>query len=508
MQAEDQTLPNNLQTTSNMDLPLLPRRSLLQLALAAGVLGAASPFGMLWAAADLTEEQAYKLALEAYFYAFPLIYFGRYRYLAMTTPEAVLGPALQANEFRHINRPTDASLKGAPQTDTLYSVLYCDLRKEPLLVVIPATNGRYWSMQSIDFMGMTYGMPNRRNMPAEGGVVALVGPQWQGELPPQVTMTCRADVPWGYTVLRLQVDDGSDRDVAIAMQMGFCTISLSAWLAGEKPNRQTGQLENGRMQSTGWQPPAYDPIEPLPRGPEHPLADFKLLQAMWLDSPPPASDAALTASFSVLGLGAGQSGDFDKLPEPVRKGMARAEAEGLKQVIAATKPVAGTVTANGWTLPMPPIGLDYGKDYLYRAAVTQLGTLATPISENIYMQLAKAPDGQLLTGDKRYELRYEKDKMPEVSAFWSLHAYTYDGYTLVDNSIDRYAIQSRSKNLKYAADGSLTVYLQATDPGPDKHDNWLPTPAGKPFFLLTRAYEPQGEMAVLRWAGPKLVELN
>lgn len=503
---ENPALPTPAQVNSDEGAALLHRRSLLQLAVAAGVL---MPFGRLWASSELTEDQAYELGLEAYIYAFPLTYFGRYRYRHLTAPEAIFGTPLQIGEFRHINRPTDASLQGAPQTDTLYSLVYGDLRQEPLLIVVPATHGRYWSLQCTDFFGMTFAMPNRRNFPAEGGLVALVGPDWKGTLPDEVTMTCRAAMPWTFNALRLQVGSGSDRDVAIAIQQGFGTISLSAWLAGEEPNHETGEVQqDGLKLTSGWQAPAYEPIVPLPRVQDHPLADFELLQAMWLDCPPPSKDAALLARFAVIGLGDGQSGGFDQLPEAVRKGMARAEVDGMAKIIASTNPVAGDITANGWTLPMPTLGLDYGDDYLYRAAVTLLGTIATPIDENIYMQLAKAPDGELLSGENRYELRYEKDKMPEVGAFWSLHAYTYDGFTLIDNPIDRYALQSRSESLKHGADGSLTIYVQATDPGPDKYDNWLPVADGDPFFLLTRAYEPQGEMKALRWAGPKLIQVN
>ena len=43
------------------------------------------------------------------------------------------------------------------------------------------------------------------------------------------------------------------------------------------------------------------------------------------------------------------------------------------------------------------------------------------------------------------------------------------------NPIDRYAIGDRDK-LKFAADGSLTLYVQHESPGKNKEPNWLPAP--------------------------------
>jgi hypothetical protein len=45
--------------------------------------------------------------------------------------------------------------------------------------------------------------------------------------------------------------------------------------------------------------------------------------------------------------------------------------------------------------------------------------------------------------------------------------------------------------LKYHADGSLDVYIQAESPGADKESNWLPTPPSGSFNLTVRAYQPK-----------------
>jgi hypothetical protein len=43
--------------------------------------------------------------------------------------------------------------------------------------------------------------------------------------------------------------------------------------------------------------------------------------------------------------------------------------------------------------------------------------------------------------------------------------------------------------MKYNSDGSLTIYLQADNPGKDKEANWLPAPKG-PFLVILGTYAP------------------
>jgi hypothetical protein len=76
---------------------------------------------------------------------------------------------------------------------------------------------------------------------------------------------------------------------------------------------------------------------------------------------------------------------------------------------------------------------------------------------------------------------------------------------LVANPIDRYSIGDRTKGLKLGADGSLEIYLQHENPGPDKVSNWLPAPAG-PFFFVGRLYGPSTAALSGQWQLPALQE--
>jgi hypothetical protein len=121
--------------------------------------------------------------------------------------------------------------------------------------------------------------------------------------------------------------------------------------------------------------------------------------------------------------------------------------------------------------------------------------------------LQKDASGAPLSGDARYELHFAADQIPQAAAFWSMHAYT-SKYTVIDNPIHRYSISDRTAGLRYGADGSLVIYVQANDPGDIKRANWLPVKQHDIFWLVIRAYEPRGLMKELRWQGPQLVKLS
>jgi hypothetical protein len=227
---------------------------------------------------------------------------------------------------------------------------------------------------------------------------------------------------------------------------------------------------------------------------------------MWQECPPPAEDAGMTSRYAAIGLAAGVQ-CFDALEPAVRKGIVRAEKDGRQKVVSASRTLSGSHTANGWTLPRPRLGYYDDGDYLYRASVAQAGTIAVPVFENPYHVLQQEASGALLSGDSSYELHFAADQIPQAGAFWSLHAYN-SKYTVIDNPIHRYAISDRTSGLRYGADGSLVIYVQASDPGGEKSANWLPVKKGDIFWLMIRAYEPKGAMKELHWQGPELVKLS
>lgn len=107
------------------------------------------------------EEYAYSLGVQAYVPRFP----GSTTHCcAGAGPQGLsdIEPAKALpNRLSHQRKLTDASYRdgGRPNTDTLYSAAWADLRKEPLVLTMPHFGKRYYNVQlvssarSFDFIG-------------------------------------------------------------------------------------------------------------------------------------------------------------------------------------------------------------------------------------------------------------------------------------------------------------------------------------------------------------------
>ena len=111
-----------------------------------------------------------------------------------------------------------------------------------------------------------------------------------------------------------------------------------------------------------------------------------------------------------------------------------------------------------------------------------------------------------LSGANKYALQFDKDKIPLVSVFWNLNMYDEKEF-FIENDFKCYSIGSTSDSLKRGADGSVAIYIQKDDPGPDKQSNWLPAPTGS-FNLTMRLYGAQTSIldASYRLPGVKRVQ--
>jgi hypothetical protein len=104
----------------------------------------------------------------------------------------------------------------------------------------------------------------------------------------------------------------------------------------------------------------------------------------------------------------------------------------------------------------------------------------------------------------RYRMHFAASELPPVLAFWSVTGYDKDGY-FIANPINRYAIGDRDK-LNVNPDGSVDIFIQAQNPGPDHAANWLPSGDGV-LNLTMRLYWPKPTVLDGSWHAPTVERL-
>jgi len=110
----------------------------------------------------LTEEQAHDIGVDAYVYLYPLITMDiTRRQLTNTDKGFGRGPM---NVFHNVPAYPPASDKSVVRTnyDTLYSITYLDLLKEPVVVSVPDTAGRFYLLPMLDMWTDVFASPGWR----------------------------------------------------------------------------------------------------------------------------------------------------------------------------------------------------------------------------------------------------------------------------------------------------------------------------------------------------------
>src|SRR3990170_9035981 len=112
----------------------------------------------------LTEQDAYESGVEAYTYLYPLVLMDATR-RQMTNVEA--GKAIgrgPMNAFTHVPifPPADFRDVVRPNFDTLYSIGWLELTKEPMVVAAPDTQGRYYMLPMLDMWTDGVACPGKR----------------------------------------------------------------------------------------------------------------------------------------------------------------------------------------------------------------------------------------------------------------------------------------------------------------------------------------------------------
>src|SRR5271169_5708911 len=136
------------------------------------------------AEALVKEKQAQQDGIEAYIYAYPLVTMELTRRVStnVAVPEGSKAPMGQFAKLRGYPAVDDHTVT-APNADTLYTVVWLDVSKEPWIVSAPDMKGRYFLLPILDGWTTVFADPGKRTTGTGAETFAITGPGWTGTLP-------------------------------------------------------------------------------------------------------------------------------------------------------------------------------------------------------------------------------------------------------------------------------------------------------------------------------------
>jgi len=366
-----------------------------------------------------------------------------------------------------------------PNADTPYSMVWLDLRAEPIVISVPAVpKERYYSVQLVDGNAYNYGYIGSRATGNDAGSYLVAGPGWQGDKPEGIEKVFQSTTPFGLTIIRTQLFNPEDMPNVIEVQAGYKVQPLSAFL-NQPP------------------PPAAPTIDFLPATTQGIKENFfTYLDAALEFVPVTSDDKEIRDRLASVGIGPGKKIDLKDLSPEHRDALKAVALLSMKEGDDKVKTYldSGMQDINGWKLgALFGDNSFYEGDWLKRSAAAMGGIYGNDAEEAVYPMTRTDSKGETLDGSKHnYTLTFPAGELPPVNAFWSV---MYDGKTqlLIENPINRNLINSPMlPDMTKNADGSLTIYIQKDSPGKDKEANWLPAPNG-PIYLVMRLYWPKTE---------------
>ena len=361
-----------------------------------------------------------------------------------------------------------------PNSDTPYSMLWLDLRAEPMVISVPAVDrSRYYSVQLIDGNAYNYGYIGSRATGVEAGDYLVAGPDWKGETPAGIGKVFQSTTPFALTIFRTQLFDAGDMPNVVKVQAGYKAQPLSAFLKQPPPPAA----------------PAIDFVPATTAGIKQNF--FEYLDAALQFVPVTDEDRAIRAKLASIGIGPGKTFDFKELSPEHKAAMLLAMKEGDDKVTEYL--ASGMKDINGWKVgSLFGDRAFYNGDWLKRAAAAKGGIYGNDAVEAMYPMNRSDASGEPLDGSKHnYTLTFPAGQLPPVNAFWSVTMYDGKTQLLIENPIGRYLVNSPMlPGMKKNADGSLTLYIQKDSPGKALENNWLPAPDG-PIYLVMRLYWPK-----------------
>ncbi len=435
---------------------------------------------------ELTPDEAKGIAEKAFIYAYPMLenYHTMYDNTIDDSSERYVAPFNVIHNNDHLSTPDDKVFV-SPNSDTVYTYIWLDLRAEPVIFTVPVIDeGRYYTLQFVDYYTNNFAYIGERTIGYDGGTFLIGGTSWDGNTPQGIDGTFQSETDFVYVLGRTQVLNNDDTENALAIMQKYDLKTQSEFLGKSAPPA----------------PPSINFISwDKERLYGSDFVNYFNLMLTWSETP--SNEKQMFEDFAKIGVKEGATVDWSKVDPDIKDAIGQGAKAGFDKIKENIADIGEF--QNGWSLTLAFGDADYrAENYLQQATGAMLGLYGNTKTEAFYpVALTDADKNPLDTSKNNYVFKFASE--PPVDAFWSVTMYDGKTQLLVDNPIDRYLVNSLI-DLEKNDDGSFEVYVQHDSPGDDKESNWLPAPDGE-FYTVLRLYLPEQEILDDQWEMPKIV---
>jgi hypothetical protein len=374
-----------------------------------------------------------------------------------------------------------------PNNDTLYISCLMDLRKDPVILEMPAFDSKYVSL-------MITGYDHYVNIPMSTRQGDFKKPEkmliysartggYKGEPVKGVDRRFEATGDFVSAVFRVMPHaNDPERYKRIAEQMqSVKLVTLSEFRGGKaKPIDDIAFPPEGKTDADIF---GNNLLEVIQFVFDHTTFD-----------PGNELDKSLLAAYEPLGIVPGRTFDATKVAKidgaRIRKAAERiAAAERARITDPAFREKLGTMfrTKGNMTLEM-----------LLHQSVG--GPIGMPEDEAVYPAIMTT-DGKPMNAQHDYVIRMSRSDLPPAQAFWSVTLYDLQNGFFIPNDRKKYSV-GENAGMKLDKDGGIAIFIAAEKPEGVPEENWLPIERkDENIGAIMRIYVPDMEK-MKTWSPP------
>jgi len=380
-----------------------------------------------------------------------------------------------------------------PNNDTLYITCMMDLRKDPVLLEIPAFDSKYVSLMAVAY-------DHYVNVPLTTRLGDFRKPE------NVLFYTERTERYDGEPI------EGVDRNLEMTGDFAIVVFRVMPQAnEPEKFKKIIGQMKRVKMMTLseyrGGKTKAIDDIEFPPFGKTD--ADvfgnnlLKVMQFVFNHTtfdPNDLMDKGVVAAYKPLGIEPGKKYD----PSAV----AKIDNEQFRKISQEIQAHNFTLLAEPGKFAeiTPRILRPKGETNLEAIVIASvIGPIGLPMVEAMYPPVLTT-NGKPMNAMNDYVIKMTKDELPPAKAFWSLTLYDMQNGFFIPNDHKKYSV-GENGGMKLNKDGGIEVYVAAEKPEGVPEENWLPiNRKDEDMDIIMRIYVPDLEK-LKTWSAPKAEKL-